>query len=70
MSTSEMGLWEQDEIYPLYPRFSFGPGQRYGSKGCYIVQLARGPKPELIKKKRLGYPLNYRGRSEAAMPQG
>jgi len=50
MSTSGMGLWEQDEIYPLYPRFSFGPGQRYASKGCYIVQLTKGPKPQLVKK--------------------
>jgi len=50
MSTSGMGLWERDEIYPLYPRFSFGPGQRYASKGCYVVQLSKGPKPELVKK--------------------
>lgn len=48
MSTSGMGLWEQDAIYPLYPRSSFGPGQRYGSKGYYIVQLTKGPKPELV----------------------
>ncbi len=50
MSTSGMGLWEQDAIYPLYERLSFGPGQRYASKGCYIVQLSKGPKPELMKK--------------------
>ncbi|MBI5101226.1 MAG: amino acid ABC transporter substrate-binding protein [Nitrospirae bacterium] len=35
---------------PLYERLSFGPGQRYASKGCYIVQLSKGPRPELIKK--------------------
>ena len=33
-----------------YERLSFGPGQRYMSKGCYIVQLSAGPKSELIKK--------------------
>ena len=33
-----------------YERLSFGPGQRYASKGCYIVQLSAGPKPELIRK--------------------
>jgi hypothetical protein len=33
-----------------FERISFGPGQRYLSKGCYIVQLAPGPKPELIKR--------------------
>lgn len=33
-----------------YERLSFGPGQRYMSKGCYIVQLSPGLKPELIKK--------------------
>jgi hypothetical protein len=33
-----------------YERISFGPDQRYLSKGCYIVQLSPGPKPELIKR--------------------
>lgn len=33
-----------------YPRMSFGPGQRYTSKGCYIVALGAGPEPKLIKK--------------------
>lgn len=34
----------------IYPRLSFGTGQRYASKGCYIVQLGAGPNPELVKK--------------------
>ena len=33
-----------------YPRLSFGPGQRYTSKGCYIVTLGEGPEPKLIKQ--------------------
>ncbi|RPI32885.1 MAG: amino acid ABC transporter substrate-binding protein, partial [Nitrospiraceae bacterium] len=40
----------KDQRDPLYERLSFGPGQRYASKGCYIVQLGKGPNPELIKK--------------------
>lgn len=39
-----------DQQYPLFKRISFGPGQRYVSRGCYIVQLTSGDKPELIKK--------------------
>ena len=35
---------------PLYERLSFGTGQRYASKGCYIVQLSKGEIPVLIKK--------------------
>lgn len=35
---------------PLYERMSFGPGQRYASKGCYIVQLGKGNNPVLVKK--------------------
>jgi hypothetical protein len=34
----------------MYPRLSFGSGQRYASKGCYVVQLGPGPKPELVKR--------------------
>lgn len=40
----------KDQDLPLYERLSFGPGQRYASKGCYIVQLGKGVQPELIKK--------------------
>lgn len=39
-----------DREVPGFERLSFGPGQRYASKGCYIVQLSRGDTPELIKK--------------------
>lgn len=39
-----------DLILPDYERLSFGPGQRYASKGCYIMQLSTGEKPELVKK--------------------
>jgi hypothetical protein len=33
-----------------YPHLSFGPGQRYASKGCYVVQVSAGEKPQLIDK--------------------
>ncbi len=33
-----------------YPALSFGPGDRYAAKGCYVVQLAPGDRPRLIKK--------------------
>lgn len=39
-----------DKVSIDFERLSFGPGQRYASKGCYIVQLSSGAKPELIKK--------------------
>jgi hypothetical protein len=41
-----------DQYYniALYPRFSFGQGQRYASKGCYIVQLTEMPEPALVKR--------------------
>jgi hypothetical protein len=38
------------EAVLLYERLSFGPGQRYASKGCYIVQLSKGEQPELVRK--------------------
>ena len=41
---------DQDYAIAAFPRLTFGPGQRYASKGCYIVQLADGAQPELIKK--------------------
>jgi hypothetical protein len=44
-----IGMMDDLEV-PLYDRLSFGPGQRYASKGCYIVQLSKGNKPALIGK--------------------
>ena len=41
---------DQDYAIATFPRLTFGPGQRYASKGCYIVQLTDGAQPELIKK--------------------
>ena len=43
----------RDEYYSIgaiYPRLSFGPGQRYASKGCYVVQLDDADPPQLIKR--------------------
>jgi hypothetical protein len=41
---------QRDHDYTVlnYPRLSFGPGQRYASKGCYIVQLTKGQDPKLV----------------------
>lgn len=41
---------DQTSKIPVYPRLSFGPGQRYASKGCYIVQLSEGPSPEIVRR--------------------
>jgi len=41
---------QRDQALPDYERLSFGPGQRYASKGCYIMQLTVGPEPKLVKK--------------------
>ena len=42
----------RDQYYSIavYPRLSFGPGQRYASKGCYVVQLTPGAEPRLEKR--------------------
>ncbi len=39
---------QMDQIVMDYERLSFGPGQRYTSKGCYIIQLGEGADPQLI----------------------
>lgn len=41
---------QADQTLPDYLRLSFGPGQRYASKGCYIMQLSPGPEPKLVRK--------------------
>ncbi|OGW34366.1 MAG: hypothetical protein A2X58_02335 [Nitrospirae bacterium GWC2_56_14] len=33
-----------------YERLSFGPGQRFASKGCYIIQLGQGTSPALLPR--------------------
>jgi hypothetical protein len=42
-------MMQDDTTIPLYPRLSFGPGQRYISKGCYIVKLGSGATPKIIR---------------------
>ena len=41
---------DQDYAVGAYPRLTFGAGQRYASKGCYVVQLTDAAQPELIKR--------------------
>jgi mono/diheme cytochrome c family protein len=40
----------QDQPSNVYARLSFGPGQRFASKGCYIVQLTGSNTPSLARK--------------------
>lgn len=44
-----MGM-QMDVTVPDYERISFGPGQRYVSKGCYVIQLGPGAQPELLPR--------------------
>lgn len=44
-----MGM-QMDLIVKDYERLSFGPGQRFASKGCFIIQLGAGASPELIPR--------------------
>ena len=41
---------QMDRIVRDYERISFGPGQRFVSKGCYILQLGPGKDPALIPR--------------------
>ncbi len=38
---------QRDQFLPDYLRLSFGPGQRYASKGCYIMQVGLSPAPKV-----------------------
>jgi len=40
----------KDTYLPLYERLTFGAGQRYASKGCFIVQLGQGDQPQLERR--------------------
>jgi hypothetical protein len=39
-----------DQTVLDFERLSFGPGQRYVSKGCYIIQLGPGAVPPLLPR--------------------
>ncbi len=39
---------QMDLIVRDYERLSFGPGQRYVSKGCYIIRLGSGDTPDIL----------------------
>ena len=41
---------QMDLVVKDYERLSFGPGQRYVSKGCYIIQLGPGADPALLPR--------------------
>ncbi len=41
---------QMDQVARDYERLSFGPGQRYVSKGCYVIQLGKGADPALLAK--------------------
>ncbi len=41
---------QMDVIVRDYERLSFGPGQRFSSKGCYIIQLGPGAEPALLPR--------------------
>ena len=39
---------DADYTVAAYPRLSFGPGQRYAAKGCYIVRVNAAGEPEPV----------------------
>jgi len=41
---------DQIQTSITYPMLSFGPGQRYASKGCYIVTLTKGANPKIVQQ--------------------
>jgi hypothetical protein len=41
---------QMDLVVKDYERLSFGPGQRYVAKGCYIIQLGPGTDPALLPR--------------------
>jgi hypothetical protein len=43
------GVMEKTTASVTYPLLIFGPGERYAAKGCYVVTLTKGVKPELVK---------------------
>lgn len=49
-----LDIWDggKDEttVSVEYPVLSFGPGQRYAAKGCYVVTLTPGPTPEIVRQ--------------------
>jgi ABC-type branched-subunit amino acid transport system substrate-binding protein len=45
----EMSM-QMDRVVFDFERLSSGPGQRYASKGCYILQLGPGPEPKLLPR--------------------
>jgi len=41
---------DQTQTSITYPSLSFGPGQRYASKGCYVISITKGDKPKVVKQ--------------------
>jgi hypothetical protein len=39
-----------DQVSPEFGKLSFSPGNAFASSGGYIVQLTRGPNPDLVKR--------------------